>query len=240
MRWLVTFSALVIVGCSAAPQDPHDDAGFSIKPADEDAGADAMTDAKPDVHVADAAPKPTPSCPNVPEDVSNFKPSTSKPPRPFQAACGAGQVTAFYNACSGSAASSYSCQTWSSSAFNSACGTCIASNDSDSEWGPLVNHSDYAFFNEAGCAQLLGASSCASAAWADEACLMDACDGICYGGTIDLLDQCETNAIVAGCKSWDDAETAACVTTQGVFNKCFATDRQTQIVNIIATFCGGS
>ena len=239
MRSLVTFSALVIVGCSAAPQDAHEDAGFPI--IEHEAGSDAADAKAPDAHTEAAAPKPTPSCPNVPEDVSSFKPTAPKPARAFKSACGTGQITAFYNACATSYATQYSCQSWeSASASNAACTSCMISNDSDSTWGPIVNHSDYAFVNATGCAQLLNAATCASAAWADLACQMEACDSICYGDGVDLLNKCETNAIAGGCKSWDDAQTVACVTTQGAFNKCFVTDVQTQFVNVVATFCGGS
>jgi hypothetical protein len=239
---IVSFSALVIVGCSAGPEDVHDDAGFHIKPAEQDAGADSSADAKAEAHVEAAAPKPTPSCPNVPEDVSNFKPTTSpKPPRPYQASCGAGQVTAFYYACVGASATTYSCQSWeSASQSNNDCVACMISNDYDSAWGPLVNHSDYAFINDTGCAQLLNGTACAAATWADRACAFEACDSICYGDGLASLNKCDANAVAGGCKSWDDAQTAACVTTQGAFNKCFVTDPQSGFVNVVSTFCGGS
>jgi hypothetical protein len=242
MRSLVAFSVLVIVGCSAAPQDAHEDAGLSIVPAEHDAGgADAMADAKADAHVEAAAPKPAPSCPNVPEDVSSFVPSSPKPARAFQSACGAGQVTSFYYACAASSASQYSCESWeSASASNSTCAACMISNDTDAAWGPIVNHSDYAFVNQVGCAQRLNALTCASAAWEDQSCQMAACDGICDDDGLSELNACEANATAGGCKSYDDASTAACQTATGPFNKCFVADPQSQIVNVGVTFCGGS
>ncbi|HEY2366484.1 MAG TPA: hypothetical protein VGH87_08865 [Polyangiaceae bacterium] len=246
MRSLLAFSALVIVGCSAAPQDPHEDAGFPILVADAGSEPDAKADAKTDAHADADAAAPKPSCPNVPADVSKFSPTAPKLARAYQAACGSGQVTAFYNACIATSATTYSCQSWeTASQSNNSCAACMISNDYESAWGPIVNHLGYSFINQMGCAELLTqnpapSGTCAYDEWADLSCAMAACDTLCASDGLYELNQCEQNAIANGCKSYDDAETAACETTQGAFSKCFVTDPQTRFVNIASTFCGGS
>jgi hypothetical protein len=249
MRSIVTFSALVIVGCSAAPQDPHEDAGFPIMVVDAGSEPDAKADAKADAHV-EAAVQPTPSCPNVPDDVSSFKPSAPKPARPYKSACGAGLVTGFYVACIASYATQSGCDDWAAAnASNNACAQCMVSNDYDATWGPIVVHENFTSTNQAGCAELLTqnpapSGTCAYAAAADDACQMAACESLCPvqsdGVGFTNLVACTANAVADGCKPWDDAATAACQTTIGAFNKCFASDPQTMFTNVGVTFCGGS
>jgi hypothetical protein len=253
MRSYVVFSVLALVGCSAAPQTGDEDSGtFHVLPAPDagDAGA-KVADAKADAHIEASAPKPTPSCPSVPDDVTSFKPSAPKPARAFQAACGAGQVTAYYNACEASGADQNTCSAWQSqNASNNSCAQCIISWDYESSWGPIVNTSwNYSFTNDVGCVELLTqnpapSGTCAYAMNAAFQCEQAACDDLCpvdsYGYGLTDLIACTKNAATGGCKAYEDAANAACQSDAGVYAKCLSSDPETQFVAIASTFCGGS
>jgi hypothetical protein len=127
---------------------------------------------------------PPPVC--APGSVASFKP-TWHPPRTPTSACTKTQIDSYLQ-CLNDAATTLnppSCAEWSGalSAADSSCLTCLSSNESDSQYGPLVALPTELLINLAGCIALaegkVDGSGCGGSLQADQQCQRAACLATC-------------------------------------------------------------
>jgi hypothetical protein len=122
--------------------------------------------------------------------VASFKP-TWHPPRTPASVCSKTQIDAYLQ-CLNDAATTLnppSCAEWSGtlSAADSACLTCLSSNESDAQYGPLVALPTELLINLAGCIALaegkVDGSGCGGSLQADQQCQRAACLSTCPTGS---------------------------------------------------------
>jgi hypothetical protein len=149
-------------------------------------------------------------CPS-PADVSTFQPTWIPPTGSHQNACTAQLLDDFYTGCL-STNGPQSCSDFGpgGDAAHQACGKCLQSQFTDSQWGPLVYARDDVETNTAGCIALLDPSqtACAKAIESVAECEHAACDAICGAGGsggFDQYVQCTAASNTCGCKSYFDA-----------------------------------
>lgn len=136
-------------------------------------------------------------------------------------ACTSQQISDYFTNCLDTNATSMTCSTWTMS--NMSCGACIGSKKSDSKWGPVLAATGYVSLNIAGCADIQGFMSCATAYEALDGCLVAACDSVCPvtdQTSFQQWQQCRTTASTGGCASYNTAEQSACAADGGLA-QCF-------------------
>jgi hypothetical protein len=237
---LVTVTLASASACSGSGNPsifpPPSDAAPNVPP-----GPDASPFAS--VPPGDAAPA---SC--SPANMSGFQ-ATWAPPETFSTSCTAAQVTGYYEACLAEPTVAATCMQFQGA--NPGCSQCIASQDTDSQLGPVVWHleSTYYTINLAGCiARAMGntsATGCGAAYGATTQCDEKACDA-CFSTSAPSFTKfsaCEAQADETVCSSLQAAIPGACGDlSSGPAAQCFppqgATAEQAFLV-VAPIFCGG-
>jgi hypothetical protein len=103
-----------------------------------DAGGTLLPDAEP---------------PCLPSSVATFTPEWKKPNAAASGACSSAQIAAYYDACLDPNSNAAGCTTFSSGASNKTCVSCLATDDTAPQYGPVIWHDNNFFFtiNSAGC-----------------------------------------------------------------------------------------
>ena len=121
-----------------------------------------------------------PACPPAP--VASFTPSWKKPNASTSGACSSAQIATYYDACLGPASNTGGCAAFAAnSADNQTCASCLGTNDTATQYGPVVWHDNLLFYttNIAGCiADKQGDTSdtgCGAAYQAVVTCKQQAC-----------------------------------------------------------------
>jgi hypothetical protein len=139
-----------------------------------------------------------PAC--IPITSGTFTPSWKKPTPFAQAACTAAQIDGFYSACLSPPVDKSTCESFVKA--NGACSTCIQSQEVDATQGPVIWHSQNAYYtmNIAGCIaneqKDLSANGCGASYQALLECRESACTA-CFsngGGSFQNFIQCEQQA----------------------------------------------
>jgi hypothetical protein len=146
----------------------------------------------------------------APASVSAYAPSW-KPPQSFKSgACTNLQISSYFDACLGTAATPGGCSAYESA--NASCASCLATDDTAAKLGPIIWHSNRSYYttNIAGCIADeqgdAGTSSCAAAYQANVGCNEAACAACITSG----YSYCEGQAGGGECKTYVQAKTAAC------------------------------
>jgi hypothetical protein len=204
-------AAIVVGGCSSDPEPVQGAAGST---------AEAGADVAPDQGTADQATPDVktdtgPTC--TPQSVAGWTPAWKAPTGAHQGACGAGEASALIDACFGDDATEESCS--EAETTYAACDTCLFTDDTASQWGPIVYFSevDYYDTNEGGCVALVtgetAATGCGAKLNAAYDCGLAACGAVCPVNTdadFVALDKClaAAEADPAMCKTYvDEANT---------------------------------
>jgi hypothetical protein len=189
-------------------------------------GADAASDAATGADVADA--KGSPSCP-TPAPLDEFNP-TYHPATPLnQGVCSPAFLTAFYQDCVVSGATSTSCSNWGSNGdfVHQRCAACLATPSSEANWGPIIVYPDGVLdLNLAGCIQQLDptAAACATTMQASYDCEHAACDVPCPvtdRNSYTQWQKCATAADQTVCKTYVEGSCAAAEFDGGAATGCF-------------------
>jgi hypothetical protein len=209
----VGYAALVLLtGCggsngtgvfSAAPEDAGSPGpGFDASLYQPEAGS-LLGDAPP------------PACP--PASVASFKPAWKPPVASKSGACNSTQISGFFNACLAQTSSPAGCTAFAQA--NASCAACLQSDDTASEYGPVVWHSNNLYYttNIAGCIADeqgdAGTGGCGAAYQAVVQCKETACSA-CLSTTdpdFAVYSTCEEQA-GTGCQSFIQKLTTTCGT----------------------------
>jgi len=170
----------------------------------------------------DVTPAPCP-----PASVTKFEPTWKPPIASGSGACNHTQISSFFDACMGPSSSTAGCNAFVQA--NATCSTCLQSNDTDPEYGPVIWHANRLYYttNIAGCIADeqadAGAGGCGAAYQAVVQCKESACNA-CLSPTspdFSVYATCENQAGTE-CQSFIDALTSTCGTALGDPNSSVA------------------
>ena len=141
-----------------------------------------------------------------PGDVSGFVPLWKPPTGQHQGKCTQSQITAYYTGCLGPSATQQAC-TSATAAANANCMSCLTTQTTSGDYGPIVSGNGLLVLNVAGCVALLdpGNTSCARALQATSQCTHVACDARCPvsgDASLQAFDRCTQNAEANACQSY--------------------------------------
>jgi hypothetical protein len=193
----------------------------------------------------DVTPAPCP-----PASVTTFKPTWKPPVASKSGACNQTQISSFFGACLGPTSSTAGCNAFVQA--NAACSTCLQTDDTDPEYGPVIWHENRLYYttNIAGCIADeqadAGAGGCGAAYQAVVQCKESACSA-CLSATspdFGVYATCESQAGTE-CQSFIHALTSTCGTALGDPNNPVAlcippsTDTAEQAyLQLAPIFCG--
>jgi hypothetical protein len=138
------------------------------------------------------------------------------PPKPFASgACAAADFDAFFDACLATPIDPAKCTAYKTT--NAACATCLESEETDANLGPVIWHSSHAYFtlNLAGCIadaeKNVSATSCGAAYQAAIGCKQNACEA-CFtkGSSFAQFSACESAAGKTVCSDSNAALRTSC------------------------------
>ena len=207
---LVFYGAAAVVACSGSGSDVFVPAAPDAGPPPASIDASLVDDAP--TLLADGGQIPCPPAP-----VTSFTPAW-KPPVAFKSgACTSAQMSGFFDACLGASSSTGGCTTFVQS--NTACAACLQSDETDSEYGPIVWHSNRTYYttNIAGCIADeqadAGAAGCGAAYQAVIQCKETACSA-CLSAQNPSFSRFATCEGQAGteCASYSQTLESACGT----------------------------
>jgi hypothetical protein len=216
MRCLVhlALTALLIAGCSSSDASPAQGAGGSSAEAGTDAAADHATKDTAAADTTSETMDAKPAC--EPQSVSSWTPTWQPPSGKYLGKCGDGEAVALIDACFGDSATEQTCT--DAETKYAACNDCLFTDDTASQWGPIVYYSKVDFYdrNEGGCLALLTddatATGCGAKVNALYDCGLASCGPVCPVATdadFEALNSCITAAMgdAAICKPYaDDAD----------------------------------
>ena len=156
-----------------------------------------------------------PPCPPAP--VTSFAPAWKPPGASKSGACTTTQISTFFDACLGPSSNANGCAAFSQA--NTSCVSCLQSDDTSAQYGPVVWHSSRLYYttNIAGCIADVqadaGASGCAAAYQAVVQCKESACSSCLSAQNPDFTrySACENQAGTE-CQSYITKLTSTCGT----------------------------
>lgn len=237
-----TIVATLVYGCS------NGDGGRGVP---TDAGADGSTTSDASAHDASPGDSAITSC--VPADVSTFQPPTYVPASgASQGKCTPAQITTFYDDCLAPNSTQTTCAPFNGATAtpeNKACYVCIITRDTDTKYGPVVEHKGVVSVNIPGCMELRDGSAglvCAKAYQAADGCSRAACAANCPvidDASFQLYLACVQQASANGCKSYQQgAACAASKSDSGTTGAgiCFRGQSFHDLYDsVVPIFCGG-
>jgi len=149
----------------------------------------------------------------TPAALGTYKAVWKKPATPTTNECNAQQLEDFYDKCLLEPLTSTDCTTFI--AANGDCSTCLQSDDTDSTYGPVIWHSNHAYYtlNTAGCIAIQqgdsSATSCGAAYQEIVQCEETACNA-CGAADYSEFPQCESNAGSGECSDYATTEGTTC------------------------------
>ncbi len=212
-------------------------------------GSDARTTSDATAHDGGSSDSGITSC--MPADVSTFQPPA------YVSASGAGQgkctpaqIQTFYDDCLAPNVTQATCAPFNGTTAtpeNKACYQCIITRDTDTKFGPVVEHKGVVSINLPGCMELRDAAKglmCAKAYQAADGCNRAACAANCLvidDASFQVFQACVKEAEMNGCKSYEQG--AACATEEADSGSeaaiCFRGKTFHDLYNdVVPIFCG--
>ncbi len=249
-KGVVFASGVIFAACSSPTPAKTDGGGNDAQVADVH-----HTEGGGGTDAGGSCPSGSPACEVC--DVSGFSPSPQVAPLGHQNKCPAADIQAFETACLASAATSATCQAWQTSekTSNQNCLSCVFTQTTGANWGPLVCDNNGCKLNIPGCLdlalnQVSQENSTATGSCGDYLSSSYGCqDAACSACTGTDFDTCATDAVANECKTYADAFTNAtpCAALQGDtppanVSNCFPasstgfTDQE--FINFFNLFCG--
>jgi hypothetical protein len=195
---------VALAGCSSS----DDGSTFTVVP---DAGPQADLDAGGTFQVGDSADGSAPAALCKPAASSSFTPTWQKPTAFAQGACSTAQIDGFYTACLAPPIDAATCTAFVSA--NGACATCISSQETDAQGGPVIWHASNRYYtmNIPGCIANMdhdtSATGCGAAYQAVLQCKEAACS-TCFAsqnGSFSNFSACEAQAGQGSCQKYGTA-----------------------------------
>lgn len=214
--------------CSSASTSEAPDASSGVTP---DAGAKADAPATQGDDPPDAR-----SGTYAPADPTGHAPDPYAPPRAPASACSPAELDLFETCVQKDSPGPECDSALKLGASPSKCTACIYSEDTDSEWGPVVvSAKGKGAVNLLGCIDLRGGRECVEALRTSWGCLRRAC------AACSTDDACEKAARAGVCKTEVAAGKQACP-VGGVYDSCAPDGSDTLAQLMIATrvFCGSA
>ncbi|MBV9947564.1 MAG: hypothetical protein JOZ69_11990, partial [Myxococcales bacterium] len=227
---LLFFPAWVIAAASSGCAQAMDDNATPGNPVDLDASAPPSA--------SDAS-----AC--RPGDVQTYEPGGyHSATASGQGVCDAAAVQGFDDACLGPRATHETCMAFKADPATAACARCIDTPDTETRYGPLVDHGTFITPNVAGCIELTAPSrlQCARSLQALSGCELAACEANCPvqdAASRAAYDACAAQADTGGCHSFQ-AVVAACVSQgggAGPADLCLAANFADFYAEVVPLFC---